>query len=217
MQASTTDSSSVATAIAAWLRDFDSIIDQYGSDPTLIKSDDFLRSLFQRAFPPPNLPERLEFKTKDSGDGLHELADAHHPYYGFKLSTRTRIDAKGKETKSSKLVLKIVKSVEYLEILRSHGLLRDGQQAPRPVLGRRGELSVKPRSRPRDPALKILKLVQEGCDLGAKAVAEIEEDLAAARKRGDARMVALYDRMLAQEKKSAERFTQELERVKKSF
>ena len=93
--------------IRDWLAQFDSIIDRNAAQPAEVKSDRFLRRVFELAFPPQNLPQQLVFNTDDEANALQQIVQQYCPYYSPKTTKTTKLNSTSQQTTiNTKLVLK---------------------------------------------------------------------------------------------------------------
>jgi hypothetical protein len=171
--------------IKDWLTKFDSIIEWAAADPELVKQDQFLRGLFETAFPPEGLPVEIKFKSADGQLDLDEIAGEHKPYYLAEVTTTTVTPRSGKTKTTSQLVLKLKDSTEIKRILVKRGLLSAGAKkasagTPRKATGKR------------NPYVRIASTLEKLVRGYELELAQVDALAREAEERGDARSVKSY-------------------------
>lgn len=109
-------------AIERWRADFDSVIERYAADPSVVKKDLCLRDLFLLAFPPPDLPPEPQLSPDEVESD--DVINALHPYYSATKTVKKITDAKtGKTKTTTKVKLRLRDMEGVVLVLAEHGLI----------------------------------------------------------------------------------------------
>jgi len=117
----------VAEIIEKWLSQFDSVLEQFAADPSMVRGNDFLYNLFKLAYPPEGLPRKIPFREGAESYNFDEISAKHHPYYAATRRETTRTNATGETSTKVEIILKLNDSEPFQRMLADRGFIKAGK------------------------------------------------------------------------------------------